>query len=135
MPPTLQRLDLVADPARLLLGVPQPAHGDLVAGLGAGTQRLAEPAAIMRDDPGGGGEDLGGRAVILLEPDDQRAREIALEFEDVADLGATPAVDRLVVVADAAEIFVLLRQEPQPQILGDIGVLVFVDQEITEAAL
>src|SRR5204863_8434624 len=104
MPPALQRLDLVADPARLLLGIPQPAHGDLVAGLRAGPQRLAEPAAIMRDDPGSGGQDLRGRAVILLEPDDQRAGEIALESEDVADLGAPPAVDRLIIVADAAQI-------------------------------
>jgi hypothetical protein len=135
MPPALQRLDLVAGPARLLLGVPQPAHGDLVAGLSAGPQRLAEAAAVVGDDAGGGGEDLGGRAVILLEPDDQRAGEIALEFEDVADLGAAPAVDRLVVVADAAQILVLLRQQPQPQILRDVGVLVLVDQQVTEAAL
>ncbi len=131
----LQRLDLVADPARLLLGVPQPAHGDLVAGIGTGPQRLAEPAAVVGDDPSRGGEDLRGRAVILLEPDDQRAGKIALEFEDVADLGAAPTVDRLVVIADAAQILVLLRQEPQPQILRDVGVLVFVDQEIAEAAL
>ncbi len=89
----------------------------------------------MRDDPGGGGEDLRGRAVILLEPDDQRAREIALEFQDVADLGAAPAVDRLIIVADAAQILVLLRQETQPQILRDIGVLVLVDQQIAEATL
>ena len=135
VPLAVQRFDLVAGPARFLLGIPETAHGDLVARAGAGPQRLAEAPAIMRDDAGGGGEDLRGRAVILFKPDDQRAREIALEFEDVADLGATPAVDRLVVVADAAEIFVLLRQEAQPQILRDIGVLVFVDQKITEAAL
>src|SRR4029077_6927353 len=112
-----------------------PAHGDLVAGFGAGPQRLAEPAAIMRDDPSGGGEDLRGRAVVLLESDDQRAGEIALEFEDVADLGAAPAVDRLVVIADAAQILVLLRQQPQPQILRDVGVLVLIDQEIAKTAL
>src|SRR5947207_10588596 len=102
MPPALQRLDLVANPARLLLGIPQPAHRDLVAGIGTGPQGLAEAAAVVRDDTDGGGEDLRGRAVILFEPDDQRSREIALEFEDVANLGAAPAVDRLIVVADAA---------------------------------
>jgi hypothetical protein len=56
-----------------------------------------------------------GRAVILLEPGDRRTREIGLEAQDVADLGAAPAIDRLIIVADAAQIQ-LLGQEPQPQI-------------------
>src|SRR5438067_6872495 len=51
----LQRLDLVADPPRLLLGIPQAAQDDLLARAGAGPQRLAEPAAVVRDDPGRGG--------------------------------------------------------------------------------
>ena len=114
MPFALQGFDLVAGPARLLLSVPQPAHDDFFALLGAGPQGLAEPAAIVRDDAGRGGKDLRRRAVILLEPYDQRARKVALEFQDVADLGAAPAIDRLVVVADAAQVLVLLRQKPQP---------------------
>ncbi len=75
------------------------------------------------------------RAVVLLEPDDLGAREIGFEAQDVADLGAAPAIDRLVVVADAAQIAVLLRQEAEPQILRDIRVLVFVHQDIAEALL
>src|SRR5260370_11223506 len=50
----LQGLDLVADPTRLLFGVPQPAHRDLVALAGAGPQRLAEAALVVRDDPSRG---------------------------------------------------------------------------------
>ena len=64
-----------------------------------------------------------------------RAREILFEAQDVADLGAAPAVDRLVVVADTAQIAALLSQQPQPQILGDVGVLVLVDEQIAEAPL
>jgi hypothetical protein len=30
-----------------------------------------------------------------------------LEAQDVVDLGAAPAVDRLIVVADAADVFVI----------------------------
>ena len=77
----------------------------------------------------------GGRAVVLLEPGDRGAREILLEPQDVADLGAAPAVDRLVVVADAAQIAAALGQQPQPEILRDVGVLVFVDQQVPEAPL
>ncbi len=47
---------------------------------------------------------MGGRAVVALEPDDGGAREILLEAQDVVDLGAAPAIDRLVVVADAADV-------------------------------
>ena len=84
---------------------------------------------------GGGAEDVRRRAVILLEPDDLRAGEILLEAQDVADLGAAPGIDRLVVVADAAEILVELRQQPQPEILRDVGVLILVDQDVAEAVL
>ena len=135
---------------------------------------------------GGGGEDVGGRAVVALEPDDLGAGEVVLEAQDVVDLGAAPAVDRLVVVADAADVLRAraagfwrravwrgqpegwrglrgggvsarsawslalaprggkvadgagaraLPQQPQPQILGDVGVLVLVDQDVLEALL
>jgi len=75
------------------------------------------------------------RAVVLLEPRDRGTRKILLETKNVADLGAPPTVDRLVVVADATQIAALLGQEAQPQILGDVGILVLVDEEIAETPL
>ncbi len=131
----LARLDLVADPARLLLAVPKPAQHDPLALVEHRPQRLAETALILGDERRSGGEDVRRRAVVLLEADDLRPGEIALEAQDVADLGAAPGVDRLIVVADAAEIAMPLRQQPQPQILRDIGVLVLVDQDVAEAML
>ena len=98
-----------------------------------GPQRLAEPAGVVGDEAGGGGEDVRGRAVVLLEPDDLGAGKVLLEAQDVGDLGAAPAVDRLVVVADAAEVAARLGEQPQPQILGDVGVLIFVDEDVAEA--
>ena len=84
--------------------VPGAGDGDLLAGLVLGAQRLAEPALVVGDEPGGGGEDVAGRAVVALEPDHLGAGKIVLEAQDVVDLGAAPAVDRLVVVADAADV-------------------------------
>ena len=75
------------------------------------------------------------RAVVAFQADDPGAGEIVLEAQDVADLGAAPGVDRLVVVADAAEVVMALRQRPQPQVLGDVGVLVLVDQDVAELLL
>ena len=102
-----------------------------------GEERLPEPALVVRDQARGSGEDVAGRAVVAFEPDHDSAGEIALEAQDVVHLRAAPAVDRLVVVADAAEVRlrIALRQEPQPQILRDVGVLVFVDQHVAETLL
>ena len=101
----LQLLDLLADGAGFLLGIPGAGHRDFFAELVLGAQRLAEPAFVMRDQVRGGGEDVAGGAVIALEPDHFGAGKIVLEAQDVVDLGAAPAVDRLIVVADAADVF------------------------------
>ena len=58
----------------------------------------------MRDQMRGGGEDVAGGAVIALEADDGGAGKVVLEAQNIVDLGAAPAVDRLVVVADAADV-------------------------------
>ena len=61
-------------------------------------------------------------------------REVALELEDVADVGVPERVDRLVVVADHEQVAVLLAQELQQPVLGAVGVLVLVDEDPAECA-
>ena len=61
-----------------------------------------------------------------------RAGEILLEAEDVVDLSPAPAIDRLVVIADTANVLRALRQKAQPQILRNVRILIFVDQHIAE---
>src|SRR5690606_39077381 len=131
----LQRLDLVADEARLLLPVPEAAQADLLARLALRPQRLAEPPGIPGDEAGCGAEDVMRGPVVALEPDDAGAREIGLEAQDVADLRAAPAIDRLVVVANAADVPVPLGEQAQPEILGHVGVLVLVHQDVAESML
>ena len=174
----LQLLDLLADGAGLLFGIPGAGDGNLLARHVVGAQRLAEPAFVVRDQMRGGGEDVAGRAVIPLQPDHDGAGKIVLEAQDIVDLGAAPAIDRLIVVADAADVLLPdlvipgravrrepgihtpggrgygfrarrfaaprndgrggrppLRQQPQPEILRDVGVLILVDQNVFEAAL
>ena len=109
----LQLLDLLADGARFFLGVPGAGDGDLLARHVVGAQRLAEAALVMRDQMRGGGEDVAGGAVIAFEPDHLGAGKIVLEAQDVVDLGAAPAIDRLVVVADAADVLGARRIRPQ----------------------
>src|SRR5208283_3404465 len=131
----LQLLDLLADRARLLLAVPDAGDRRLVAERAVGEERLAEPTLVMGDEMRGCGEDMSGRAVVSLEPHDLRAGKILLEPKDVLDLGAAPSIDALIVVADAAEIAPSLRDEPQPQILRGVRVLILVDESIFEASV
>ena len=106
------RFGFLADPARFLGPVPDADDADLLAVAGVGPQGLAEPAGVVGDQPVGGGEDVAGRAVVLLEPDDLRAGKVLLEAQDVGDLGAAPGIDRLVVVADAAQVAARLGEQP-----------------------
>ena len=57
-----------------------------------GEERLAETRLVLRDDGVGGGEDMAGRAEILLEADVDRVREVAPETPDECDVGPAPAV-------------------------------------------
>ena len=62
------------------------------------------------DDGVGGVEDVAGGAVVLLQLHDPAAGEVLVEVEDVAHVGAAPAVDGLVVVAHHADVPALARQ-------------------------
>jgi len=131
----LQRLNLVAGAPRFLRAVPDADHLDLVAFGFLGPQGLAEAAAIMVNQPGGGGENMRGGAVILLQLDHLGVGEILLEAQDIGDFRAAPGIDGLVVVADAADILVALGEQAQPEILRAVGILIFVDQDIFEPLL
>ena len=124
----LERLRLLADPARLFLAVPVADQAHLLAALRLGPERLAKPPGIRCDQTRGGGQDVFGRPVVLFQPDHLGAGEVLFEAQDVADLGAAPAVDRLIVVADAADVLVPRRQQPEPEILRDVRILIFIDQ-------
>ena len=72
-------------------------------------------------------------AVVLLELDDRGIGVVGLEVEDVAQVGAAPAVDGLVVVAHHGEVAMLGRQHAHPEVLGAVRVLVLVDVEVAPA--
>ena len=64
---------------------------------------------VVRDHRARGFQDILGGAVILLQTDDRGVRKVLLEIENVVDVRAAPAVDRLVFVAHHADIIVLGR--------------------------
>ena len=54
---------------------------------------------------------------------------------DILDLGAAPAVDGLVIIADDGDGIIVVGQQPQPGILDAVGILKLVHQNVPEATL
>mmetsp|Transcript_29177 Transcript_29177/g.56349 ORF Transcript_29177/g.56349 Transcript_29177/m.56349 type:complete len:659 (+) Transcript_29177:738-2714(+) len=127
--------DLFPDPARLLLAVPMTDQAHLFAVVLVGPKGLAQPPLIARDDAGSCSQDMRGGAVVLLKPHHMRAGKVGLEPQDIAHLCPAPAIDRLIIIAHAADILVPLGQQAQPEILGHVGILVFVHEDVAEPAL
>ena len=97
-------------------------------------QRLPEPRLVLRDHGVGGVEHHLGGAIVLLEPDHAGPGEVALEVAHVPHLGAAPAVDGLVVIADREDVAVA-AEEANQLVLRPVGVLELVHQQEVEAPL
>ncbi len=95
-----------------------------------GPQGLGVALAVLRDHRVGRVEDDAGRAVVLLELDHRRVGVIAVEAEEVFRLGAAPAVDRLVVIPDDAQVAAHACQVPHQGVLHAVGVLELVDEDV-----
>ncbi len=92
-------------------------------------------AAELRDEAVRQRQDLRRRAVVLLQPHDQRAREARRHPEQVLRRRAREGVDRLVVVADDAELVAVADPALQQRLLEQVHVLVLVDRERPVALL
>ena len=110
-------------------------HAYLLAVVRAGEQLLLLAVLVVRDDGVGRGQHVAHAAVVLFQLHRVRVRVVLLELQDVADVGATPAVDGLVVVAHHHDVLVLRGQKPRDGVLGVVRVLVFVHHEVAEAVL
>ena len=64
-----------------------------------------------------------------------RVGKILFEFQNVANVGAAPGVDALVLVAHRAHVLVFAGQQLHQLVLRAVGVLVLVDEQIAVAAL
>ena len=135
MAPVVQPRDLVTDPlgfVALVLGV---VAGDELAAHLLGPQRLGLAHGVVGDDRVGGVEDRLGRPVVLLEHDHRGVGERLLELEDVPNVSASKSVHTLVGVTHDADVAVLLGEHEDELVLGAVGVLVLVHEEVAEALL
>ena len=131
----VQVLDLGRQPAPLVVLVLSVEGDERGAAALLGPQRLGLAHGVVRDDGVGGVEDRLGGAVVLLQDHHGGVREGVLELQDVADVGAPPAVDGLVAVANDRDLVMEAGEEKHQLVLGPVGVLVFVHQDVAKAAL
>ena len=125
--------DAVAHPGRLLALVARVKKRDRRSLAQLRPQLFLLAAFVMRDNVVRRVEDVGGGAVILFELDNAAVREILLEFQNVADIRAAPAIDGLIVVADDAHVMPLARQQAHEHILRVVRILILVYMDIMEA--
>ena len=126
---------LVHRPGRLILLAVCFVQRELRAHGIIGVQRAFDALLVGGDDAGRRIEDVLRGAVILAEADDRGVGKVALEAQDVADVGIAPRVDALVGVADRAEVPVRPGEQTRQPVLGDVGVLELVDQEVAIAVV
>ena len=127
--------DLRRDEARLGVLVLHLDDLDGIARPELRPQVLRLAVAVVVDHRVRGLEDRVRRAVVLLERDDAGAAEVALEVEDVADVGAAERVDRLIGVPDGEHVPVLRGEKLEQAVLGVVRVLVLVDEDVAERRL
>ena len=130
----LQGFDVFTDPNRFLLAIPMTDQTQLFAAFGIGPQGFAKAAFIALNHIRGRRQNMRGRAVILFQTDHGSAGKILFKSQDIAHFGPAPAIDRLIVIAHAADVFMPPRQQAQPQVLGHVGILIFVHKDVAEPA-
>ena len=89
----------------------------------------------MADDGVGRVQNVLRGAVILLQPDGAGTLVLLFKAENVADVRAAETVNTLVIVAHHADIVPFVGQKAGQQVLQVVGVLILVDEDITEFVL
>src|SRR5258706_10749188 len=93
----------------------------LFAAAGVGEECFSLAGDVVCDDAGSSVEDVSGRPIVLFELDDPRSREVPLEVEDVVDIRAAEAVNRLVFIADGDDVPPFAGQRFDEHVLRAVG--------------
>ena len=134
-----EAVDLADDEAGLVVLGVRGVQGDERA-VARGGPQVRAASRVAGDDRVRGRQDVLRGAVVLLEQDRARAREVALELLDVADRGASEGVNRLVGVAHDRQlgglhaVLAIPHEGTHKDVLRVVRVLVFVHEDVAEVA-
>ena len=127
--------NLTRDIIRLARLVHQTLNRNRVTLARLGEKRLAGASFVLIDDTLRGFKNVTRAAIILLQLHYFSAREIALEIENIGEIGAAPRVNRLPIVADNANIALGIDQKFDHFVLHGVGVLILINQDVLEFLL
>ena len=127
--------DGLGDESRFLLLRGSAVEADHFALALFGPEGFALAAAVVADQRVGGVQDIAGRAVILFQPDGDRAGIFLFKFQDIGNGRAAEFINGLVVVTHDTDILAPARKQRAEDILRVVGVLIFVHQHIAEFVL
>ena len=127
--------DGLGDEHALVFGIPSAEEADQLAATGVSPKGFAFARLVIGYHGAGGGEDILGGTIVLLEADGLSLGEVVLEIEDVLDIGAAPAIDGLIFVAHNTNVVVRFGEQAHELVLAAIGVLILVDHDVAEAAI
>ena len=130
----VQPADLVRHPLRLVALVVGVIAHDGGPGSGVGPQLLRLTSEVVGDHRVRRVEDRLRRPVVLLEHDHGAVGKRGFELQDVAHVCPAELVDRLIRVADDADIAMLTRELDHELVLHGVRVLVLVDENVLEPA-
>ena len=127
--------DVVRHEGPLLVVAHAPPHADGVALLVLRPDGLLDLVAVLVDQAVGRAHDGLRAAVVLLQLEEGVVGVVVPEVEDVLDAGPAERVDALAVVAHHGEVLVAGGHGAHDVVLGQVGVLVLVHQDVLEALL
>ena len=93
-------VEFAGDKFRFGLGVPRFEIFQVSPGTLLRAQRLAQPLRIVGNDRAGGVQNVLSGAVIALQLNDSGGGKIAGKTQEDGNVGAAPAVDGLILIAD-----------------------------------
>ena len=102
-------------------------HDRKAAFRAVGPEPLSLPLLVVLHDRRGRPQDAARGAVVLLEADHSGRGEVRFESQDIADVGAAPRKDRLVLVTYHADVPAGSGKQPNDFVLRTVGVLELVD--------
>jgi hypothetical protein len=88
---------------------------------------------VFLNEAVGSGDDVTRGAIVLFEEKDFAFRPGVAEREDVVNVGAAEGIDTLRVVADEGEMMMLFAEAEDDGMLGVVGVLILVDEDVLES--
>ena len=86
----------------------------------------------MADDAVGCINNILGRTIVAFQFHRHCFGVLAVELQDIIDVCPTKRVDALCVITNNADVVVVFREQTHDSVLGIVGVLILIDQNVTK---